>query len=311
MADTPSGVPDATNVAELLDLVDKLRRIPDSVRNFSRDADWAWSRLRIRPDVLRFLLEEGLPRQQSAGAILFDRYDLLNCSLLLGKGTVARAVRRFWPIALRRAAEGIRSRYEMQFQTRCPQPGHAPTCHYAMALPGGDVLERVVDAGAPPGAAVEVSPVIDWPDLPHQARAAVDELRDLQFVALREPIRWDTDFIRRSGLADCAGGATLLADAAARRGIPARRSFGYIVAPPFAVEHHWTELSVSGVWVPVDPVLIRNMVKWRVLDPVEWPPYRSIGPLVARLAGRYVPVVRHEGTPIAFTLPVRLLPEEV
>jgi hypothetical protein len=305
----PPGTPPGVTAADLIALVEKLRRIPDSSRQFRRPAEWAWRRLRIRPELLAYLTERGLPNL-NPGAYEgpdYDQLDLVNCSLLLGQGTVARAVRRFWPIALGRAAEGTRARYEMQFQVRCPAPGHESPCHFEAALPDGERLARSVEPGAPPGLAVHLSPEIEWPELPPGMRTVTHAMQDLEFAVLHESIRWDLDFIRASSLADCAGGARFLAAEADRLGLPHRLSFGYIVAPPFAVEHYWTDLRVGDVWVPIDPVLIRNMVGWGVLDGGDWPLHRSIGPLVVRIAESYVPVVTHDGAPIPFTLPVRLL----
>ena len=302
-------LPPGTAPQDLVELVRLLRRIPDSARRLYCTPEWAWRRLRVRPDLLTYFAAQGLPHRRDADGLYFDRYDLLNCSLQLGQGTLAKAVRRFWPLALRRAAAGVRAHYEMQYQARCPEPGHAGPCHFRVTLPGGDYAERVVDGDtAAPDASVRVSPEIVWPDLPVRDRSVVDEVDGLEFAVLREEIRWDLDFTRRSGLADCAGGARLLAEAAARRGMTSRCSFGYIVTPPFAVEHYWAEVLVEDVWVPVDPVLIRNMLRWNVLDSAEWPLYRSIGPLVTRVAGEQVPVVLHNGDRVRFTLPVRLLP---
>jgi hypothetical protein len=300
--------PPGTGGDDLESLVAMLCRIPDSVRQFTRDSDWAWRQLRIRPAFLETLGELGLPRRYDSSGHRYDQYDLLNCSLELGQGVHARSVRRFWPQALRRAAEGTLARYELRFQVRCPEPGHGGPCDYVVALPGGGVFQQTVEPGGrPPGPTVEVSPAIDWPEVPAQARPAIDDVRHLDFVILNEQIRWDLEFSRVTGLADCAGCARLLVEAALRRGLQARTGFGYLVAPPFALEHFWTELRVGDTWVPIDPMLIRRLVRWGALDEATWPVHRSIGPLIVRVSQDAIATAQHNGERIPVTMPVRLL----
>jgi hypothetical protein len=143
--------------------------------------------------------------------------------------------------------------------------------------------------------------------LPDAAREVARTATDLEFMYLPEAIRGDVSFVRRSRLADCCGQANLLMIEALARHYPARRSFGYITAPPFATEHHWAELMVGGVWVPVDPVLIRKMVYWGALDAELWHPYRSIGSIVTRVSDQAVAPITHNGERVPAMLPVRLL----
>jgi hypothetical protein len=293
---------------ELTEVLKRLARVPDRARRFTRNATWAWRHLRLRPELLRSLTDRGLPHRSTEDGHRYDEHDLLNCAMEVGHGIMARSARRYWPLALRRAARGIRSSYELQFQLRCPEPGHDGPCAYRVALPGGAILVHSVAAGGPAGtiATVEVAPLIDWPELPSTAHEAIAEVRDLEFVILSEHIRFDLDFNRDSGLVDCVGGSRLLVEAAQRHGLSARNGIGYILAPPFAVEHFWTELLVDGAWVPIDPILVRRMVAWGVLDATAWPDHRSVGPLVVQVNTGALGV-RHNGTRIPATLPVRLL----
>ncbi|WP_431936225.1 hypothetical protein [Micromonospora sp. RP3T] len=292
-------------------LIAKLRLIPDDVRQFRHDADWAWRKFRLGPAALADLVEQGLPVRGTDAARRFDSYDLFNCAMQLGLGPSTRAARRYWPAALRRADEGRRSRYELRFQARCPSPGHAAGCRYVFALPGGrEHVESVRGPDAAQGAVVEVTPRIDWPQLPGSARALLAQAtRDVEFVVLREELKRDISFIRTAGLADCAGLTELVVQEATAREIPVRKSFGLIVVPPFAVKHFWAELRTEDVWVPVDPVLVQAMTRWRVLDPADWDPYRSIGPIVTRIAAEEVPLARHDDVSVPYTIPSRILPE--
>jgi len=289
--------------------VTKLRRIPDAARQFTASPAWAWERMRMRPELLSYLTELGLPCVRTAAGVLYDKYDLGNCGMQLGHGPLARSARRFWPIALDRVDSGVRARYEMRYQMRCPEPGHDGVCRYEMTLPGGELITRETVGGSVPDVTIEVVPRIDWPEVPRGMWSPLAKTAEINFMLLREEIRRDLDFVRASGLADCAGSALLVADEARSCDLPARASFGFVVAPPFGVEHYWTEFLVDGVWVPVDPVLIRQMVHWGVLDSDRWPPHRSIGALVARVGDMGVPIVRHNGEPINSTLPIRLLRE--
>jgi hypothetical protein len=305
----PAGLPAGTTFEELLTLVEKLRRIPDSVRRFDASPGWAWERMRMRPELLAFLTDMGLPCCPTPDGIRYDRYDLGNCGMQLGHGPLARSARRFWPTALGRVDSGVRARYEMRYQMRCPEPGHVGVCRYELMLPGGELITRETTGGAMPDVSVEITPRIDWPELPKSMWSPLAATAGLNLMFLREEIRRDLDFVRTSRLADCAGSAIFIAEEARLRDLPARASYGLVVAPPFGVEHYWTEFLVEGVWVPVDPVLIRQTVLWGVLDGDRWPPHRSIGPLVARVSDVGVPLVRHNGKSIPSTLPIRLLPD--
>jgi hypothetical protein len=295
--------------AELLELTEKLCRIPEWAKDFQRSAEWAWLRLRIRVEWLEFMAAHGLPTREVRGKARFDWHDILNVAMQLGQGPVARAARRFWPVALRRA-EGLRPHYQVEYQTRCPEPGHPGDCRYVLALPDGEFVTQTIAPGDDrPGTLIEVSPQVDYPEVPVALRTALDVSRDLEFMLLPEKIRRDTGFLLASRLADCAGVAVLLSEELTARNIPARTSYGFIVTPPFAVEHYWAEVAVDGVWVPVDPVLIRTMVRWGVLDGAVWHPYRSIGPILARVGPEGVPTVTHNGVATPFTMPTRLLPD--
>jgi hypothetical protein len=297
-------------VADGLALVDKLRRIPDRVRVFRCSTQWARRYLQIRGELLSFLVDNGFPHRVVDGERRFDRFDLYNCGMQLDHGSATRLARRFWPAALRDAAAGRRVRYELQFRMRCPAPAEGHVCGYTMALPGGEMRVQTVPAGGPaPGATVSLTPRPEWPELPPAAREVLAVTRGLEFMALRDEIKRDTDFILRSGLADCAGSALLVEAEARRRDVPVRRSYGYIVVPPFAAPHSWVDFLVDGLWVPVDSLLVETMIRWAVLDATDWSPSSSIGAIVARVGPEEVPPVRHDGGVVNYTLPVRLLPD--
>ncbi|MDW5324876.1 transglutaminase domain-containing protein [Plantactinospora sp. KLBMP9567] len=303
--------PDGPATADVSALVAKLRRIPDSARRFVETPASARARFLLRPAVLDLLTDAGLPVRRIDGTPHYDRHDLTNCSLHLSVGAAARTARRFWPAALRRVADAGQARYEVQYQIRCPAPGHAATCSFVLVLPGGRVLERTVADGSGLRIAVQVSVEGRWPDLPAAVRRLLDDaVAEVEFMMLPTEVRYDTGFVRASGLGDCAGVTRLLVRRGRAAGLAARPAFGLIVAPPFAAEHFWAEFLVDGRWVPVDPVLIRTMLGWGVLDPAEWHPHRSIGAILSRIADDGVVLAAHDGWAVPFTLPTQLLPEE-
>ncbi|GIJ21043.1 DUF4254 domain-containing protein [Micromonospora lutea] len=290
------------------DLVGKLRRIPVTSRRFVEDTQSAYERFRLRPGLLDLLAETGLPIERRDGQDWYDSHDLANIALHLNRGPLAVAARRFWPAALRQVDAAGSACYEIEYQLRCPTPTHGPTCRYVLAVPGGRLVERVVHADGP-GLRESIRTTVNgsWPALPAAAVEVLDETRDFDFVMLPSDLRHDVGFIQESKLADCAGVAKLLALRARAAGLGARRSFGLIVAPPFAVEHSWAEIRVDDLWVPVDPVLIRAMIAWGVLSGPEWHPNRSIGSILTRIAEKGVHLGTHEGQPTHVTMPSRLV----
>jgi hypothetical protein len=291
------------------DLIEKFQRVPDRMRDLEFSLDWAWQRLRVPSDVLLQMVDSGMAHRMHGGELLVDWLDILNCAMQLDLGPYALAVRRSWPAALERADQGGRPRYEMRYRVKCEHPDEPhDACRYEFLLPGG---ERVTRTGEQPrGRAevvIEVSPDTQWPELPAGAREAIDTTAGLEFMLLPEEIRRDLGFLRETGLADCAGVALLLCEQMAAREVPVRDTYGYVVVPPYAVEHFWAEVGVGERWVPVDPVLIQAMVRWKILDGSRWHPYRSLGPIVARVGPDRLPAVLHNGAATAAMLPVRML----
>ena len=308
---TTARPPDGPAPADVSALVAKLRRIPDSARRFVETPESARAQFLLRPAMLDLLTATGLPVRRIDGRPHYDRHDLTNCSLHLSVGAAARTARRFWPAALRRVADAGHARYEIQYQIRCPAPGHAAPCSFVLVLPGGRVLERTGTHGRGLQVAVQVAVEGRWPDLPSAVRTVLDEaVGEAEFMMLPTDVRYDTRFLQASRLGDCAGVTRLLVRQGRAAGLPARPAFGLIVAPPFAAEHFWAEFLVDGRWVPVDPVLIRAMLRWGVLDPAQWHPYRSIGAILSRIADDGVVLAAHDGRAVPFTLPTQLLPEE-
>ncbi|MFD6326271.1 transglutaminase domain-containing protein [Streptomyces sp. NPDC058442] len=144
-------------------------------------------------------------------------------------------------------------------------------------------------------AAFEVSPFSGWPALPGAVRELLREVDGIGFFLLPEAVRWDPEFMWRTRMADCGGAAAWLVAEGARRGLAVRFSFGLLVARPYSTPHCWAEFLVDGVWVPVDPLLVRALNQWGGLDAGAFPPDGRPGALFHRLTDRFTKVVSHGG----------------
>jgi hypothetical protein len=129
----------------------------------------------------------------------------------------------------------------------------------------------------------------------------------LDFCWIPEPLRGDADFLHRSGLADCASAAPILVDECARRGREARTAFGLLLATPISTPHHWVEVrDRDGRWIPFDPILISLLTRFAGLDGTTWPPSRSPGAILLRLADDATPLVWTEAEPLEASFQARL-----
>jgi acyl-CoA synthetase (AMP-forming)/AMP-acid ligase II len=276
-------------------LVAKLRQIPDSARSFTVSTESAVRDRRLPARLLTELAAHGLPHGGTAEAPLFDTLDLTNAALQLGCGVEGRSARRLWPAALRSRFDSLYARYAVRYSARCLDGTHEGACQFSFSRPGGGIDVRTADG---PGASVEIvyqaSTRTSWPTVPPQVRDVLALADELDFFLLPLPLSRDVDFIRRTGLGHCAGVSSMVVEAARSRGLEARRAFGLLVTPPYGTGHFWTEFKVDGVWVPVDPLIVQQLVRWQTIDASEWPRWRSPGAIFVRLAGDDVPIAEHE-----------------
>lgn len=301
-------VPKGLDDASVVGLLAKLTLIPDSARGFSLPVSEVERRFRLTPEVLDYLVARGLPTRHRDGGPHFDYLDIRNTALQLGFGPAAQAARRFWSAGLN-APAGRPTRYEIYYQGACPDRGHAPICHYRIAAPGGRPARVSLPAGHT-GAllTVEVSLDNDWQPFPAEWREVLHLMDDLDFMYLPRALRLDLDFVRQTGLCDCVGGAEIIVREGRRRGLPVRRSHGLIMTPPYSTRHDWAEFLVDGRWMPVDPLLVRSMTRWGMLDPAAWPIHRSPGAILVRLTPHRQPLVTHDGTDVPVIMLTRRLP---
>lgn len=300
--------PPGRELDKIPDLIRAVRQIPMHMRRFQLTARQARSLHRVDDDLLDLLVAEGLPVVGTGPDRLFDDYDLGNVALHLGLMSVRRMAIRAWSNALRRNSERAVTRCRVGYVPTCPTPGHADRCEFDLLMPGGHrVPARGAGDGASPLAHLDLELRSEWPELPPAAGELVEECDALRFFILPEAIRWDLDFLRRTGLADCGGVAEALVAAGRRRGISVRFAFGLLVAKPYSTPHCWAEFEVDGVWVPHDPLLLRAMRTWGSLTPAAWPSSRSPGAIFSRLSDRFTKVASHRGLWSAVSLPTEYL----
>jgi hypothetical protein len=286
-------------------LLAKLAAIPDTTRAFTATPQDVGRRFGLSPEILELLIERGVPHAVHDGDPYLDVRDVRTVAMHLGFGPAAAAARRFWATGLNDASRGDHTRYELYYRSGCPDPGHAPECHYRMAVPGGHV-ERVVGADhTGPLYSVQMSLDTDWPAFPAEWRGLLDVLDGMDFIILPRDLRLDLDFARDVGIADCVSGTELLVREATRWGVPVRRSFGVIVTPPYSSRHNWAEFRIGNRWVPIDPLFVNALRTWGLLDPDAWPVDRSPGALYARVGAQQGPFLTHDGTDLKTTLLTR------
>src|SRR5204863_8078849 len=108
-------------------------------------------------------------------------------------------------------------------------------------------------------------------------------------------------------LSDCGDAALLLAMECARLGIVSRTAYGLLLAVPFSTPHTWVEIRAGDRWIPLDPLLMRVLAQYTTLDASAWPPIRSPGAVLLRLAGHETPIVLADGRPLEASFPTRIL----
>lgn len=300
----PTAAVDRALELELIEVVQRVLQVPDSLRRFAVSPTGARRMYQLGPTVLTELVAAGLPWIGAAQSPLFDAYDLGNCALHLGLMSVQRRVMRSWARALTVVCTEPGLRYRVSVRASCPVPGHAAPCQYDVLL--GDGRHRVAVSEPTDAllAAFDIAPVVRWPQLPDPVLELISTLDEIDFFLLPESIRWDQDFMWHTGMSDCAGIAQWLVNEGLRRGITVRFAFGLLVAKPFGTPHCWAEFLVDDTWVPVDPLLLRLLATSASLDPVAFPPTSSPGAILHRLTDHFTKIASHRGVWSPISLPV-------
>lgn len=277
---------------ELLRLI---ARVPDRYRQFVVDADRAQDDFGMPSDLLSALRSAGLPCVYDKGTWLFDEYDVRNAALHLDPSSRQRKILNWWVRELGRPS-GELVCYSMAYAVDCAGPGHDGPCEFRLLMPDGRRVKLFSDGGNSNELARATFrlPRV-WPEFPERLAELVDEIRDLRFIWLPSILRDDIDFVAAHRIGPCLSVARLICHTALRRGFRARLSFGRVLTPPISITHFWTEVLIDETWVPVDPLMTSEMLRWGLLDPQRWDCYRSLGGIFGRLAGRWRPLIAHNG----------------
>ncbi|MFD6530895.1 hypothetical protein [Streptomyces sp. NPDC060184] len=290
--------------------VDRLHRVPGRHREFVQDARRAAREHGISPALLNQLGDLGLPSQHVDGAHRYDRIDLANVALALRLPNARAMAMRGWANSLSVTAGTGSSFFEVEVEAHCPAPGHPGGCAYELSdalrsLEGYEPRDEVRS-----GTLRRRMPRPESAAPPH-ARELAELVRPLHYHLLPEALRADLGFLEETGLADCALAAAFLTREAGARGLDARYSNGIFLALPYSMTHTWMEVRDGDSWTALDPHLLHLLTDWSLLNPADWPPYRSIGGCTVRVAERDVWLVTHRGACAVLSLTTRCSPADL
>jgi hypothetical protein len=162
----------------------------------------------------------------------------------------------------------------------CPAPEHPGACEYR--------LNPAIDRCGVPGSLAERRPGAYTFDIetPNAERSLGPEygefiarLSAMEFHFLPANLKYDLGFAVATGLADCRLGALLARQVATELGFRARTRYGYFLAGPYLLWHHWIEI-LDGEWFAADPFWLATMARWQVPGSEAWPVTRSTQPLL-------------------------------
>jgi Transglutaminase-like superfamily len=276
---------------ELDGWIARLREIPDEERDFTVAREQAEREFGFDAQAVAELVARGLPHAEAAdgGGPLLWTSDLQYLGLRLGCARVYQGVLNRWASAL----TSLSARAETPVAIRCRAYAPPGTAVELLTPEGGRVRAEAGAGGAALG--FETTMRGELPRLPPRLddalRDLLAELAAYDFCWLWPPLETDLAFVRRTGLANCRAAAGLLVEAAPALGVEARLAHGLLLAPPYSTPHNWAEVHTDGGWVALDPLLLSLLARFAGLDAAAWPPQRSPGAILLRLADPGTPLV--------------------
>lgn len=276
------------------DWIARLSLLPADCRDFSIDDRCAARDFGIDAATLDELIAAGLPHVETGAELRFAGSDLHYLALRLGCASPHLQAMSWWADSLTRAA-----RWDLlESEVRCMA--------YVAAGTEIDLLDhlgrRRTSVGADHCAAqLEFTTTTAWPSFDSAIVDLLEEVAALDFCWIPGTVEDPVALARRTGLADCASAAALLVQECHLRGIPARTSYGLLLAVPYSTPHNWAEVFVEGRWVPADPLLLALLIRHAALDATAWPPTRSPGGVLLRLAGHQQPLATAGGESVGMT----------
>jgi hypothetical protein len=279
----------------------RLREIPDAERSFAVAREQAEREFGFDAEATDELIARGLPHADGNDEPLLWETDLQYLGLRLGCGRVYQGVLNRWAGAL----TSLSARAETPVAIRCR--AYAPPGTAVELLAPGGARVRAEAGGGGAALAFETTMRGELPPLPDAlARTLGELLADLasyDFCWLRPPLEADLAFVRRTRLANCRSTAGLLVEEAPRLGVEARLATGLLLAPPYSTPHNWAEVRTDDGWVALDPLLLGLLARFAGLDATAWPPARSPGAILLRLAepGTLLVTAADTGAPLEAT----------
>jgi hypothetical protein len=249
----------------------------------------------------RRLDASGLAHRDGDDGPRFWATDLHYVGLRLGCATLYQGVLNRWAGALTAFSARARTPVEIRCTAYAP-PG---TAVELLVAPGERLRARAGDRAAPLRFAAEAHGELPplGPALVAALGALVEDLATYDFCWLQPPLESDLAFVRRTRLANCLSTARLLVEEASHLGVEARLAYGLLLAPPYSTPHNWAELRTDDGWLALDPLLLGLLARFAGLDAAAWPPTRSPGAILLRLAEPGTPLVAEaeHGTPLEAT----------
>jgi hypothetical protein len=276
---------------ELNGWIARLREIPDAERSFTVGPEQAEREFGFDAQAVRELIARGLPHADGDAGPLLWVSDVQYLGLRLGCARVYQGVLNRWASAL----TSLSARAETPVAIRCRAYAEPGTTVELLA-PGGERVRG--EAGAPLG--FETAMRGRLPPLPAELERLVGDLladcAAYDFCWLWPPLETNLDWVRRTRIANCRAAAGLLVEEAPALGVEARLAYGLLLAPPYSTPHNWAEVRAGDDWVALDPLLLSLLSRFAGLDAAAWPPHRSPGAILLRLADPGTPLVADAGS---------------
>jgi Transglutaminase-like superfamily len=281
--------------------IQRLRLIPEERRRFHVDPGQAKLEFGIDMTLAQELIARGLPHMMSDGYPRFTATDLHYIGLRLGCATTYLGVLQMWASGLKASADGEWTAVEVRCAPKAPQK----TAVEVLVSPGQRVRASI---GANRiAASIRAVPVPRWPAVSPALEDLLVDVASMDFCWMPESLSGDVEFTRQTRLSDCENAALLVSMECARLGVGSRMAYGLLLSTPFSTPHTWVEIRVGDRWVPVDPLLIGLLAQYTTLDASAWPPIRSPGAVLLRLADRETPIVLADGRPLQASFLTRIL----
>jgi hypothetical protein len=280
-------------------IIHRIRSVPDQYRAFTEGAEEAARKYKVPEDLLRELLDLGLPCRASESGYRFDRTDLENVALSLHLRCPRYVAMQWWARSLDMIVADEQNEFSLRITAKCPLAGHPGSCAFSAS-------SYVEGAVAPASLAVSQAGVVTA-RVRLSAKVVTfngayaelfDRLAGLTLHIFPESVPMESWRAYKTGLADCRMAAQLLVQGAAEFGLAARPASGFFMASPFPMRHTWAEFETAGSWVTADPFLLQSLERWGIVNGKQWPVYRSLPGLLWKLQSTYsqgTPLVLHAG----------------